>query len=126
MKFELIALIYKIKFEDVKEINSIYIDKSIEYKLSNNSYYINISSLVIMEQYHQGTVITNDTLRVIFNSKFKITHYELVSLSHVENSIDQVTLVNELGVSPQFSRSLLIAESISVSLKKTGDRVQMY
>lgn len=78
-----------------------------------------------MEQYHQGTVITNGTLRVIFNSKFKITHYELVSLSHVENSIDTVPLVNELGVSPQFSRSLLIAESLSVSLKETDHKVEI-
>ena len=77
-----------------------------------------------MEQYPQGTVIINGTLRAVFNSKFKITHYELISLSHYENSLDSTPLVNELGVSPQFSRSLLIAESLSVSMTDLVNKVE--
>lgn len=84
-----------------------------------------INEITILEQINDSLLNTSGKLRVLFNNKLLISHYEFVSFKHIEigpkdlNDKSKITvngcteLTNEFGIPAMLSRSLIIAESIS-------------
>ena len=73
-----------------------------------------------MEQITDTIVNTQGKLRILFNKKFLITDYEFTSLNHIEVSPktpgtfnSQSNVVNEFGITPQLSRSLIVSKLIN-------------
>jgi hypothetical protein len=63
-----------------------------------------------MEKYSDNFVTTHGALRILYNEDFKIQIYEFVSKEHQEDPTKDPTnsLVNEFGITPQFSRTLIV------------------
>ncbi len=111
------------RFEDIEELLGVYIDSAEEYKLSNDTYYLDIKNFTIMERYTKGNVLNTGSLKVIFNSSFKITHWEYISYNHSETGNENEHIVNEFGITPNYSRSLIIAESMTKGLSSNENKI---
>lgn len=120
LHYKVLPIVYKLRFEDINELLGVFIDDAEEYKLSNDTYFIDIKKFTIMEKYSTGNVLNSGRLRVIFNNCFKITHWEYESYSHVETGNENEHIVNEFGITPTYSRSLIIAESMTKILSSTA------
>ncbi len=63
-----------------------------------------------MEKYSENFVTTHGSLRILYDKYFKIKIYEFLSKEHQEFPTKDPTnsLVNEFGITPQFSRTLIV------------------
>jgi hypothetical protein len=63
-----------------------------------------------MEKYSDNFVTTHGSLRILYDSNFKIQIYEFISKQHQEypTKDSNNSLVNEFGITPQFSRILIV------------------
>lgn len=76
-----------------------------------------VENVNIMEQIESSLLNTKAKLRVIFNSIFQITHFELTTYTHNEISIIKQQdeneyssgLINEYGMTPYISRILIVS-----------------
>lgn len=87
--------------------------------LNVNEYYLCVENVTIMDQIENSILNTKAKLRVIFNSIFQITHFELTTFSHNEISISKQLeqeyssgLINEYGMTPYISRVLIVRFNI--------------
>jgi hypothetical protein len=64
-----------------------------------------------MEKYSDNSVTTNGSLRILYDEEFKIQIFEFISKEHQEYPIKDPnnSLVNEFGITPQFSRTLIVS-----------------
>ncbi len=96
----------------------VYFENPEEYKINDDKYLLVIKKFTIMEQFGDTFVNTHGKLRILYNSMFLITHYEFTSYSHKEinpkeggsfiESNTTSNVVNEFGITPQLSRSLIV------------------
>jgi hypothetical protein len=103
-------LIFKSKFEENLTLIGAYLDSPEEFSLSDGKFLIVVRNFSLMEKYSDNYVNTLGTLRIVYDSNFKIQIFEFVSKEHHElPTKDQgCSLVNEFGITPQFSRTLIV------------------
>lgn len=114
MNYSTLPLILKIKYEELNNLIGVYFDNPEEYRVNNNQYLLVINESTIMEQFGDTIINTHGKLRILYNSKFQITHYEFTSFKHEEiqsgkEGSDSTSIVNEFGITPQLSRSLIVS-----------------
>ena len=68
-----------------------------------------------MEQYADIFISSHGKLRIVFDSNYLILFYEFCSYEHQENQSSEVcyTQINEFGITPHFSRALIVSFYIS-------------
>ena len=119
--FDTLPLIFKEKYSENLTLISINFDGTNEYILNplkeeGNRYMLKIDKLSKIEKYGDCFIITDGILTVIFDKAFKIINYEFQSLSHKkmnnEENNDFISL-NDFGLTPQFSRTLVISEVLT-------------
>jgi len=81
-----------------------------EYSTAEGKYLLNIPNFTLMEKYSDNLVTTHGQLRIIYDEQFKIKIFEFVSREHQEYPTKDPnnSLVNEFGITPQFSRTLIV------------------
>ena len=119
--YETLPLIFKEKYSENINLISINLDKPNEYLLTpseedGNRYMLKIDKLSKIEKYGGCLILTEGILTVIFDKNFKILNYEFQSLSHKKISNDEnndFLSLNDFGLTPQFSRTLVISEVLT-------------
>jgi hypothetical protein len=103
-------LVFKSKFDENLAFIGAYLESPEEYVLNDGKYLIVISNFTLMEKYSDNFVTTYGTLRIIYDENFKIQIYEFLSKEHQEYPTKDPnnSLVNEFGITPQFSRTLIV------------------
>ena len=119
--YDTLPLIFKEKYSENLTLISINLDGTNEYILNptkdeGNRYMLKVDKLSKIEKYGDCFIITEGILTVIFDKLFKIINYEFQSLSHKkmnnEENNDFISL-NDFGLTPQFSRTLVISEVLT-------------
>ena len=127
--FETLPLIFKEKYSENMTLISICLDGPNEYILmptqeEGNRYMLKINKLSKIEKYGDNFIITNGILTVIFDKNLKIVNYEFQSLTHKkinsDENNDSISL-NDFGLTPQFSRTLVISEVLTEMNKDIND-----
>ena len=133
--YETLPLIFKEKYCENMSLVSVCLDGPDEYILSPNNkeegnrYMLKINKLSKIEKYGDKFTITNGILTVIFDKYLKIVNYEFQSLSHKkinnEDNTDDISL-NDFGLTPQFSRTLVISEVLTEMQKSIDDYMDKF
>ena len=127
--YETLPLIFKEKYSENMSLISINLDKPNEYLLSpakeqGKRYMLKINKFSKIEKYGEKFILTNGILTVIFDKFLKITNYEFQSLSvkkiNDDENNDDISL-NDFGLTPQFSRTLVISEVLTEMNKSIDD-----
>ena len=86
-----------------------------EYNTSDGKYLLIVRKFSKIEQYGDNIVITKGSLRILFDMDLKIEIFEFLSNHHQEISPKHVFCneLNDYGITPQFSRILIISESLT-------------
>lgn len=81
-----------------------------EYQTADGKYFLNIPNFTLMEKYSDNFVTTQGSLRILYDEQFKIKIFEFISKEHQEYPTKDPnnSLVNEFGITPQFSRTLIV------------------
>ena len=131
--YETLPLIYKEKYTENLTLISISLDEPHEYILSptkkdGNRYMLKINKLSKVEKKGNNYILTNSILTVIFDKYFKIINYEFQSLSHkkLNNEDNNDKLLNDFGLTPQFSRTLVISEVLTEMNKSIDDFIDKF
>jgi hypothetical protein len=91
-----------------------YLESPEEFAVEEEGYLIVISNFILMEKYSDNFVTTHGSLKIFYDLNFKIKVYEFISKGHQEYPTkDHASLVNEFGITPQFSRTLLVTIQIN-------------
>jgi hypothetical protein len=108
--YKTLPLVFKSKFEENLTLTGAYLDSPEEYSVSDGKYLIIVPSFTLMEKYTDNLVTTYGTLRIVYDKDFKIHIFEFVSNEHQEypTKDPSCSLVNEFGITPQFSRTLIV------------------
>ena len=132
--FETLPLIFKEKYSENMTLISICLDGPNEYILmptqeEGNRYMLKINKLSKIEKYGDNFIITNGILTVIFDKNLKIVNYEFQSLTHKkinsDENNDSISL-NDFGLTPQFSRTLVISEVLTEMNKDINDFIDKF
>ena len=132
--FETLPLIFKEKYSENMTLISTCLDGPNEYILTpspeeGNRYMLKVNKLTKIEKYGEKFIITNGVLTVIFDKNLKIVNYEFQSLNHKkisnEELIDIIPL-NDFGLTPQFSRTLVISEVLTEMYKDINDFIEKF
>jgi hypothetical protein len=120
--YKTLPLVFKSKFEENLTIIGAYLENPEEYSVSDGKYLIIIPNFTLMEKYSDNLVITNGSLRIVYDKNFKIQIFELVSKEHQEfpTKDPNSSLVNEFGITPQFSRTLIVSNTLTLDLRGTN------
>ena len=132
--YETLPLIFKEKYSENLALISISLDEPNEYILSStpeegNRYMLKVNKLVKIEKFEDKYVMTNGILTVIFDKFFKIVEYEFQSLSHKKINYDENNenmALNDFGLTPQFSRTLVICEVLTEMNKDINDFIEKF
>jgi hypothetical protein len=110
-----LPLILKSKFDENLTLIGTNLDKPEEYVATDGKYLLTVNNFTIIEKYSDNIVTTQGILRILFDQELKIEIYEFLYQKHQEILTKDFTcgLVNDLGITPQFSRTLLISEIIT-------------
>ena len=135
---ETLPLIFKEKYSENLSLIGVNMDEPSEYLLNGdnedniyfNKYLLKINKFNKIEKYHESFVITNGILTLTFDENLKITNYEFQSLSHKEyrneeESNDSLPL-NDFGITPSFSRTLVISEALTEMVDSINDFVDKF
>ena len=108
-------LIFKDKYEENLTLLSVNLDDPEEYQISENKHLLIINNFAKFEKYSDNLVITNGKLRVLFDYDLKIEINKFISKSYTQIPTKDVScsLVNDFGITPQFSRTLIISEALN-------------
>ena len=89
---------------------------------------LKINKLSKVEKKGNNYILTNGILTVIFDKYFKIINYEFQSLSHkkLNNEDNKDELLNDFGLTPQFSRTLVISEVLTEMNKSIDDFIDKF
>ena len=132
--FETLPLIFKEKYSENMTLISICLDGPNEYILmptpeEGNRYMLKINKLSKIEKYGDNFIMTNGVLTVIFDKNLKILNYEFQSLTHKkingDENNDSISL-NDFGLTPQFSRTLVISEVLTEMNKDINDFIDKF
>ena len=132
--YETLPLIYKEKYRENLTLISICLDEPNEYILSQTKeegtrYMLKIDKLSKIEKYENYFILTNGILTVLFDKYLKIINYEFQSLSHKkinnDDNNDDMSL-NDFGLTPQFSRTLVISEVLTEMNKSIDDFIDKF
>jgi hypothetical protein len=129
LSFLTLPFILKDKYDENVNLISVNIEDSEEYTLENsNKYLLKINNFSKIEKYSDNFVITNGELRVIFDENFKIEVYEFLSKSHQEMPMKEYncSLVNDFGITPQFSRTLIISEALTEMNQSINEFIEKF
>lgn len=94
-----------------------FLENCEEYTQSDGKYLLSVPNFNLMEKYKDNfvnqnfiQVSTQGNLRILFDENFKIIIYEFISKEHQEYPTKDPnhTVVNEFGITPQFSRTLIV------------------
>ncbi len=87
-----------------------YLENPEEYQTADGKYFLNIPNFTLMEKYSDNFVTTQGSLRILYDEQFKIKIFEFISKEHQEYPTKDPnnSLVNEFGITPQFSRTLIV------------------
>ena len=135
--YETLPLIYKEKYSENISLMSVNLDEPLEYILNsekeneeNSQYLLKINKFSKIEKYQESFVITNGILTVLFDRNLKINNYEFQSLSHKEYRNDEenneLLPLNDFGITPQFSRTLVISEALTEMVDSINDFVDKF
>jgi hypothetical protein len=104
-------LVYKSKFDENLSFIGAYLESPEEYCINEGNFLIVIKNFTLMEKYSDNFVTTHGTLRILYDENFKIKIYEFLSKEHQEYPTRDPnnSLVNEFGITPQFSRTLIVS-----------------
>ena len=113
--YKTLPLILKDKYDENLSLLSVNLDDPEEYQISENKHLLIINNFSKFEKYSDNLVITNGKLRVLFNFDLKIEIYEFISKNYSQIPTKDVScsLVNDFGITPQFSRTLIISEALT-------------
>jgi hypothetical protein len=103
-------LIFKTKFEENLSFIGAYLESPEEYCVNDGKFLLQIPNFTLMEKYSDNFVTTHGMLRILYDEEFKIKIYEFISKDHQEYPTKDPnnSLVNEFGITPQFSRTLIV------------------
>lgn len=124
-----LPFIFKDKYDENVSLISVNIEDSEEYLLeASNKYLLKIKNFSKIEKYSDNFVITSGELRVIFDEKFKIEIYEFLSKNHQEIPMKEYncSLVNDFGITPQFSRTLIISEALTEMNQSINEFIEKF
>ena len=135
--YDSLPLIFKEKYSENISLVSANLDEPYEYILNsekeneeNSQYLLKINKFNKIEKYQESFVFTNGILTVLFDNNLKITNYEFQSLSHKEYRNDEenndLLPLNDFGITPQFSRTLVISEALTEMVESIGDFVEKF
>ena len=135
--YETLPLIFKEKYSENISLISANLDEPVEYILNtdkeneeNSHYLLKINKFNKIEKYPESFVITNGILTVLFDQNLKINNYEFQSLSHKEYKNDEenndILPLNDFGITPQFSRTLVISEALTEMVDSIGEFVDKF
>ena len=135
--YETLPLIFKEKYSENISLVSANLDEPYEYILNtekeneeNSQYLLKINKFNRIEKYQESFVFTNGILTVLFDNNLKIINYEFQSLSHKEFRNDDenndLFPLNDFGITPQFSRTLVISEALTEMVDSINDFVDKF
>ncbi len=135
--YETLPLIFKEKYSENISLISANLDEPVEYILNtdkeneeNSHYLLKINKFSKIEKYQESFVITNGILTVLFDQNLKINNYEFQSLSHKEYRNDEenneLLPLNDFGITPQFSRTLVISEALTEMVDSISEFVDKF
>ena len=127
--YETLPLIFQEKYSDNISLISVNLDGASEFILNSskeegNKYMLKVNDLSKIEKYEDSFILTNGILTVIFDKNLKILDYEFQSVSHKtlnnnnSNENNDTSSLNDFGLTPQFSRTLVISEVLT-EMKET-------
>ena len=126
--YDTIPFYLKTKYEDLNNLIGIYFENPEEFRVNKDQFLLVLKDFTIMEQFADSIINTFGKVRILFNSKFQITHFEFVSTKHNEIFTNQnrksVNCINEYGITPQQSRILIISEAITNMIPKIKEQVE--
>ena len=132
---ETLPLIFKEKYSENVSLISVNMNEPYEYILNSekseedsNQYMLQIKKFSKVEKYQESLVITNGILTVLFDQNLKINNFEFQSLSHKEYRKDENydLPLNDFGITPQFSRTLVISEALTEMIDSIGEFVDKF
>ena len=134
---ETLPLIFKEKYSENVSLISVNMNEPYEYILNtekseedSSQYLLQIKKFSKIEKYQESIVITNGILTVSFDQNLKINNYEFQSLSHKEYKNDEenndILPLNDFGITPQFSRTLVISEALTEMVDSIGEFVDKF
>lgn len=132
---ETLPLIFKEKYSENVSLISVNMNEPYEYILNSekseedgNQYMLQIKKFSKVEKYQESLVITNGILTILFDQNLKINNFEFQSLSHKEYRKDENydLPLNDFGITPQFSRTLVISEALTEMIDSIGDFVDKF
>jgi hypothetical protein len=96
-----------------------YLETPEEYSISDGKYLIVVPNFTVMEKYSDNFVTTLGSLRIVYDKHFKIHIFEFISKEHQEfpTKDPNSSLVNEFGITPQFSRTLIVNNHLTVDMR---------
>ena len=132
--YETLPLVFKEKYSENMTLISISLDEPNEYILApsqeeGNRYMLKVNKLIKIEKYDDKYVMTTGVLTVIFDKLLKIVDYEFQSLFHNKMNYDENNenmSLNDFGLTPQFSRTLVICEVLTEMNKEINDFIDKF
>ena len=132
--YETLPLVFKEKYSENMTLISISLDEPNEYILApsqeeGNRYMLKVNKLIKIEKYDDKYVMTTGVLTVIFDKLLKIVDYEFQSLFHKKMNYDENNenmSLNDFGLTPQFSRTLVICEVLTEMNKDINDFIEKF
>ena len=132
--YETLPLVFKEKYSENMTLISISLDEPNEYILApsqeeGNRYMLKVNKLIKIEKYDDKYVMTTGVLTVIFDKLLKIVDYEFQSLFHNKMNYDENNenmSLNDFGLTPQFSRTLVICEVLTEMNKEINDFIYKF
>ena len=132
--YETLPLVFKEKYSENMSLISISLDEPNEYILApsqeeGNRYMLKVNKLIKIEKYDDKYVMTTGVLTVIFDKLLKIVDYEFQSLFHKKMNYDENNenmSLNDFGLTPQFSRTLVICEVLTEMNKDINDFIEKF
>ena len=132
--YETLPLVFKEKYSENMTLISISLDEPNEYILApsqeeGNRYMLKVNKLIKIEKYDDKYVMTTGVLTVIFDKLLKIVDYEFQSLFHKKMNYDENNenmSLNDFGLTPQFSRTLVICEVLTEMNKDINDFIDKF
>lgn len=114
----MLSTVFNSKYEEVVSLVGAYLESPEEYQVNEDKYLLEIKKFTLMEKYGDSMVATHGRLRIVYNKDFEIAMYEFVSNDHQEIPLKEGNLsnINEFGITPQFSRMLIVRDYYSLDL----------
>eukprot|EP01016_Furgasonia_blochmanni_P046242 TRINITY_DN6630_c0_g1_i1.p1 TRINITY_DN6630_c0_g1~~TRINITY_DN6630_c0_g1_i1.p1 ORF type:complete len:179 (+),score=25.74 TRINITY_DN6630_c0_g1_i1:232-768(+) len=128
IRYECLPTLFKTKYDSGVKGEMIYLNNPKEYVLQGPNYYLECTEAVVVTEYPESMVFHRGVLMVIFDKDLKIKIYEFQSKKHDEyfrkemivDDLNQLNTyqyqVNDIGLTPEFSRCLLTSEVIGENL----------